>query len=414
MINSELKKIKDKYGEKMMHLCRELFPTLLDNEGLLFNILSSNFAYSKFLYEDIIANNKVDEFEYFIYSNAKYLYELANTTKTPYELLKTKGYTLYECKTEEDINKYKKYYTKKELLCTFDTGKLKNYYVFFIVKDNALDLKREDFINPLREDEYGTSVLSIQFRKSSIHNAVSIKNRYNHTVPNPDATYYNNLDNIVPGLTKSFEVTYNLNISNEKEILFSMPYYLLANDGRYYRYNSKIGATYYCPNNIVINNNNVLNIYSHSEKYILMDYFIIDLEHKKITPYDNSINDGFIKTLDNITKIDVYKDKDIKYIYITLKENIIIIGINKYNEIILYQDTYSINLPDNFLIYNYKLEEIYLPNVKIIGSNFLATNRCLNKISAPNVYKIGTYFLFSNEIITDKDIPLLKYRKKIK
>ena len=27
----DLKLIKDKYGEKMMHLCRELFPTIIDN-----------------------------------------------------------------------------------------------------------------------------------------------------------------------------------------------------------------------------------------------------------------------------------------------------------------------------------------------------------------------------------------------
>ena len=31
----DLKLIKKHYGEKMMHLCRELFPTLLETGGLL-------------------------------------------------------------------------------------------------------------------------------------------------------------------------------------------------------------------------------------------------------------------------------------------------------------------------------------------------------------------------------------------
>lgn len=39
----ELKKIKKLYGERFMHLCRELFPTLLEEEGKLYEILSSTF-----------------------------------------------------------------------------------------------------------------------------------------------------------------------------------------------------------------------------------------------------------------------------------------------------------------------------------------------------------------------------------
>ena len=49
----EYKLIKDKYGEKMMHFCRSVFPTILETPGLLFNLLDSTFAHSKFLYEDL-------------------------------------------------------------------------------------------------------------------------------------------------------------------------------------------------------------------------------------------------------------------------------------------------------------------------------------------------------------------------
>ena len=36
--SKELKRIKKLYGENFMHLCRELFPTLLEQEGLLTEI----------------------------------------------------------------------------------------------------------------------------------------------------------------------------------------------------------------------------------------------------------------------------------------------------------------------------------------------------------------------------------------
>ena len=43
MINHDLKIIKKKFGENMMKLCRELFPSLLDEKGLLSGILLENF-----------------------------------------------------------------------------------------------------------------------------------------------------------------------------------------------------------------------------------------------------------------------------------------------------------------------------------------------------------------------------------
>ena len=42
-MNNDLKIIKKKYGEKMMHFCRDLFPTILETEGLLPKLLMDNF-----------------------------------------------------------------------------------------------------------------------------------------------------------------------------------------------------------------------------------------------------------------------------------------------------------------------------------------------------------------------------------
>lgn len=232
-MQNDLKRIKDKYGEDFSHLCRELFPTILETEGLLPTLIESKFYFSKFLYTDIIVNDLVSEFQSFINSliatNNK---KMINTNKSPYELLDEAGYILYECKTNKDIQKFKKYYKSEEKLCTFNDNRLKTNYVFFAVKKNVSSIKRENYTNPKRQDEYGTSVISIQFTRGDC-NYVSIKNRYNHTVDNPDSTFGNNLDNIIVGLTQSFEREYNLNIGNTMNGDFELPDYVLATDGKF-------------------------------------------------------------------------------------------------------------------------------------------------------------------------------------
>ncbi len=51
-MNEDLKRIKKKYGEDMMHLCRDLFPTILEHEGLLSKLIEENFAPNKSLYQE--------------------------------------------------------------------------------------------------------------------------------------------------------------------------------------------------------------------------------------------------------------------------------------------------------------------------------------------------------------------------
>lgn len=273
----DLKVIRKKYGEKMYHFCRESFPTLLEEPGKLLKLLSDNFHESHSLFDDIVANGKESEFKNFIYS----LVDVENNNelgmiKTPEELMSEAGYVLVECYNEGDIQAFRKYYARREELCTFKGGRLDRCRVFFAVKKNVLDIKREDFKKPKREDEYGTSVISIQFTKDGT-NTLSIKNRYNHTVNNPDATFSNNLDNIIPGLTESFE-RYKGIIQRYKSENFEIKGYVRANDGKYYKYNYEINNVYYCPDNIIIDNFNVKR-YDKS-RYLIIDYFIIDLSNK--------------------------------------------------------------------------------------------------------------------------------------
>ena len=166
---NDLIKIKEKYGENMMHYCRMMFSTLLD-KGILYDLLSSKFAHSKFLYDDIVNNNLEIKFKDYINGLIENKENVVKTDKTPYELLQDAGYTLYECKTEEEIESFMKYYREDELLCTFIyQDRLKSCFVFFAVKNNVDEIKRENFKNPTREDLYGTSVISIQFMRGSLN-----------------------------------------------------------------------------------------------------------------------------------------------------------------------------------------------------------------------------------------------------
>ena len=395
----ELKLIKKKYGEKMMHFCRSTFPTLLETPGLLFNLLSDNFAYSKFLYDDIVGEGVEQEFQDYIYSltNIVDIQKRIIVDKSPEELLAQKGYILYECKTEEDIQKFKKYYDKDEELCTFRKKRLDYSYVFFAVKKNIDEIKREDF--PTRQDTYGTSVISIQFSKGE-ENVVSIKNRYNHTVTNPDATFNNNLDNIIEGLTESFCKKYKLNITKRAVCDFELRNYVRANDGKYYKYNYEENNIYYCPNNIIIDNFEVKKF--PKEKYIVMDYFILDLVNKNIILYDKKLKDSFVNDFNGVNKFDIKNDKQTgnKNIYVYYNNGKkAIIKLNKENQIIKYENDTVLTIEDNYLFLNETLEKIKLNNVLKIGDNFLKNNYKNLQLIFPMLMSIGDNFLYWNTFI---------------
>lgn len=143
---TDLGRIKRHYGEDMMRLCRTLFPTILEKEGVLYKVIDSSFAHSKLLYDDILDNRKIADFQNYIFTYVGIKSDGVPSDKTPKELMKEAGYTLYHCKTEEDVNRFKKYYSKEkdELLCTFKyvQSRLNLCHVFFAVKDNVDDIKR--------------------------------------------------------------------------------------------------------------------------------------------------------------------------------------------------------------------------------------------------------------------------------
>ena len=389
-MNEDLKRIKKKYGEDMMHLCRDLFPTILEHEGLLSKLIEERFYPDKKLAYNIIVGNVEDEFKNYIYSYVDVEKPVMEETKTPKELLSEAGYDLYECNSEEDIQKFEKYYKKNERLCTFNGNRLERCHVFFAVKKNVDEIKRENFPEPKRQDEYGTSVISIQFSRGN-NNTLSIKNRYNHTVNNPDSTFSNNLDNIIPGLTYSFEKYYNYNINSNLDHNFDLYNYVKASDGKFYRFNYEIDNIYYCPNNIIIDNFEPEKLPNNQ---ILIDKYMIDLTNKYIRSYDG--DKGIM--MYEVKRIERVKNKETKEetikIYDQLEEKPDIeIIVDEDNRIISYKNEVLTYIKDDFMEYNISLKTISLPNVQEIERNFLIKNRCIKNIYLPKVTRIGNNFL---------------------
>ena len=419
----ELKKTKKIYGEKFSHLCRELFPLILEQEGMLLQILQEKFSKNcNTLYETIEEYKlvDVDNFKELIYQSFDKSREEEcekDEKRNPYEILDEAGYELYECLTEEDMQKYERYYAPNEVLCTiFNGGRLNSRVCFWAVKKDVDKIKREDFKHPKKGDEYSTSVLAIQFDKSPNSN-VEIISRYNHTVPNPNCTLNNNLDNIAEGLQKSFtrileERGYHLNKTQKTD--FEIPGYTLAGDGKYYKYNLEINGKYYCPGNIVIENGEAREI-GKPEETILCDYFKIDLKEAKIESLIEYLeHDSFVDDLKDIEKIEVKKDKEErkKIIHIhkkreeeTSSQEPIVIELNNDNQIIGYINKDIKTIGNNFLRYNKALTELSMPQVQAIGDYFLYYNKTLTELNMPQVEDIRDYFLYKNEALTELNMP---------
>lgn len=398
-MNNELKKIKKLYGEDMMHFVRERCSTLLETDGLLLETLTKFFYPNKFLYKDLKSNYLLNKFVDYIYESIEEKERIKQVSnESPYKLMEDAGYTLYKCESEEDIQKFKKYYSKGEELCTFNGGRLNRCIVYFAVKKDVKNIKREDFTDPKREDLYGTSVISIQINRKN--HVVSIKNRYNHTVYNPDATFSNNLDKIVPGLTDSFEkeLGFEINKDNQNED-FDIPYYVKASDNRFYKFNYEINDIYYCPGNVIIKN--FKPVFYDKSRYIVLDYMILDMQKKELI---NTEKDGLLSNID-INKIEL-KKHDVNRI-ICINDNIFI-EINPLNKIIKYIDYYSEEIDNDFLSHNETLECVSIPNAKKIKNNFLNDSWTLKIIDLPKIESIGNNFIYANYYIESINMPYLK------
>ena len=409
MDNIDLKRIKKHYGENFAKLCRELFPTILETPGALSKIIFEKFDASPTLYEDV-SKIKLD-FKTFIYSIFNPNRDIKDITgdKSAKQLLDEAGYILYpECQTEDDIQSFKKYYTEGEEICTFNGGRLDSCRVWFAVKKDVDKIKREDFTEPQRQDEYGTSVISIQFSKE-IRSTLSIKNRYNHTVENPDATFGNDLDNIIPGLTDAFCRDYDISLSYGFDGEFIIDGYVMANNGKYYKSNVIDWTADFCANNIIVKTNREV-VALDKSKCLLVENYLIDLVNKRIKNLTKEETDNFAESIGEIKSIHITLDQNKnKVINITpVNGEDVQIIVNKSNRIIEYTNKNIVSLGKRFMYYCTALEKLNLPNVKEVEDCFLVLNENLVELNMPKLESVGSHFLEHNHALKILNTPNLK------
>jgi len=301
------------------------------------------------------------------------------TNKKPLELLSDAGYDAFVVTTEKQKNSIKKYYRSGEEICTFrDPYRHKYYYMIHAVKRGANKIKPSK--NPEREDEYGTSVISIQIAKTG--GFISIKNRYNHTVNNPDATFNNNPDNIIHGLSNSLKQYFNVEFSTTKNPLPDN--YRMVNDQFVY-FNYEINNTYFAPN-YYFSGSRITKLNKDYE--IMLDYFILDTRTGKVSNPSNTQDDCAHEILNS----------ELKGKKINVK-----INPNNKNERMIYADGIHVLSVENGAI-----TELNLTNTESINSCFLQLNKKLRKINAPKLKVVGGDFLFSNQELTELNLPSLK------
>ena len=366
----------------------------------------------------------------------------------PFVLLKKAGYNAYYADTLEKQNAISEYFKDGEKLCTFrDETRFKRYYIINAVKENVDDIKRETFKNPEREDEYGTSVISIQILKNG--GFISIKNRYNHTVANPDNTFNSNPNNIIAGLSYSLKKYFDVDFSSV--IAFLPDDYILISD-KIIKYYYEING-YYFGDGFYAKNGKITEINKQTE--VMLDHHILNFKNKTITPimddndnhkdeakvFQDELNEKKLQIVKNedktksilldgkefvrldqsrMTRLYLERalelpeyflnhNRDLQYLVCPKVETVgndVLIENNK----MCYCNMINVKeIGNNFLPYAESLQEINLPNVKEIGNNFLSVNSEIKEINLPNVKDIGNDFLATNNKITSLNLPNVFY-----
>ena len=198
--------------------------------------------------------------------------------KDPYELARSVGYELsgpFEA-TGDFVPLDRQDFRPNERLCTFNepTGRLRDYHILWLRHtdvsnilpadqltvgtlseawktylksigryDRDSDSYDLDGLRPTRNDPYGTSSMSVQISRKGTH--VSVKNRYNHTVGNPDNTLDSDLDNVAYGLKRAVYQRVGREDLMDKTSVALAEGYISDNDGGIHHYQYEEGNVYY-------------------------------------------------------------------------------------------------------------------------------------------------------------------------
>ena len=342
----------------------------------------------------------------------------------PIKLLDRAGYNAYVVHNLAEQNAIKKYFAPGEELCTFhDPHRFEKYYIINAVRKDVDNIRRADFKNPKREDEYGTSVISIQVLKTG--GFISIKNRYNHTVENPDNTLNSNPDNIIPGLADAIKHHFNVDFASHH---VDLPINYTTMNNQILKYNLEVENTYIGPD-FYARDGRVFDINKDYE--IVLDTIVFNTKTKEfksiahadgdwqmISALSTAINGQKVKiqNADNGTKILIAGDTPI----VTFQNGqILSLNLPNVREIGNYfaldcQKLTSVSMPDletmgtNCFQFN-TLEHVNMPKLREIGEMSFYQCRNLQEINLPQVQKMASFCFTGVYQLKNVNMPQLRY-----
>ena len=342
----------------------------------------------------------------------------------PIKLLDKAGYDAYVVHDLAEQNAIEKYFAKGEELCTFhDPHRFEKYYIINAVRKDVDNIRRADFKNPHREDEYGTSVISIQVLKTG--GFISIKNRYNHTVENPDNTLNSNPDNIIPGLADAIKHYFNVDFASHH---VDLPINYTTMNNQILKYNLEVENTYIGPD-FYARDGRVFEINKDYE--IILDTIIFNTKTKEFKSIAHADGDwqmiNALSAAINGQKVKIQNAGDDTKMLIAGNTPIVtfqngqILSLNLPNvrEIGNYfaldcQKLTSVSMPDletmgnNCFQFNI-LEHVNMPKLREIGEMSFYRCRNLHEINMPQLQKMGNSCFFDLYKIETVNMPLLHH-----
>ncbi|MBO7244711.1 MAG: leucine-rich repeat protein [Alphaproteobacteria bacterium] len=313
----------------------------------------------------------------------------------PFSLLDKAGYHAYLADTLDKQNAISKYFEKDEMICTFgDAQRYRNYYIIHAVKKNVEEIKRKDFLNPKREDEYGRSVISIQILKTG--GFIKITNRYNHTVDHPDNTFYSNPDEIIYGLSGALKKHFGVDFSSHKITLLPDGYFLF-NDQilKYYKETNNVyfGQGFYLKDGAIelVDKNSQFQV----------DEFIIDLKNKKVLNPSQSNNPLGKVLADEILNetLQVKNNKGVLSLHATQGE-ILKVKEGCLKELTLYKATF---LPCHFLNHHTFIERFKAPLVQSVADDCLTNCPNLKEVELKKLDVFESDFCYGTRCLIQAD-----------
>ena len=327
--------------------------------------------------------------------------------KDPIELLSDAGYDAFYVQTLKQQNSIKKYFAPNEELCTFkDPDRYKQYYIIHAVKKDVKNIKRSR--NPQREDKYGTSVISIQIAKTG--GFISIKNRYNHTINNPDATFNHNPDNIISGLTASLQSKFSVNFMTSEA---KMPDNYRLINGQLCRFNYEIDNVYF-DEKYYFTGSEITPLKTSYE--IMLDWVVLDVRNGSIRSVvkDSVLIRDEPEVLQNEisnNKIQIKKDIETGETIVNLINENRDVGelcrVKKGCITSLHLYKAEILAP-RFLAFNHVLRELYAPKLRIMKYACFRNAEMLEKLWIPELTNMGSSCFIGNKCLMRLDAQRLK------